>query len=142
MSFFLAVLIRTNVVFFAFYFIINQSLKKNFQYFTRLIFLCGPLFFFFQYFIGISIFGNYNFEALYISQNNLFEFNNLYNSVVDFLIKTSDLIFQEANSISTYLGLLFYVIVFLLAFKNKSYFVVLLFGFVMFSMNFLIPIRC
>lgn len=139
--FFLALLIRTNVIFFAFYFIINQSLKKNFQYFTRLIFLCSPLFFFFQYFIGISIFGNYNFEALYISQNNLFEFNNLYNSVVDFLIKTSDLIFHEANSISTYLGLLFYIIVFLLAVKNKSYFVVILFGFVMFFIDyFLYPL--
>ena len=133
--FLIACLVRTNFIFFSIYFLFNQKFIENLKYFSK-VFLCfvGTYFTFFSYY-KLNIFGNYEFIPIFEIKNDVFRFQSLYNSMVDFLIKLSELLFFNRLPASTYIGLLIVLIFIYLSFKNLNFSVILFFLLFTFLIN-------
>ena len=136
-----ACLIRTNSIFFFIYFILNSKFKENLSFIFKLSLSFLSLFSFFRIIFGISIFGNYEVTPIFQQSQNLFEFTTFYNSSVDFLIKTGELIFFNSYKFSTYLGFVIFIFLIFLSFKKLDYFTILFFALATFIVNyFLYPL--
>lgn len=134
--FVIACIVRTNSIFFSIYFLLNSKLKEILIFIFKLIISFASLISLYKIIFGISIFGNYEVIPIYEQNQFLFRFTTFYNSSVDFLIKTSELVFFNTYKFSTYLGLAIFVSLLILSFKNLDYITILFFALSIFTINY------
>jgi len=139
--FVIACLIRTNSIFFFVYFILYSKFKEILSFIFKFILSIATLMSLFRIIFGISIFGNYDVTPIYEQSYNLFQFTTFYNSTVDFLIKTAELIFFNTYKFSTYLGFAIFIFLIIFSFKKLDYFTILFFALSTFIVDyFLYPL--
>jgi len=131
----LACLIRTNSIFFSIYFLLNQKFIENLKYFSKAVICFVGTYLIFFSFYKLNIFGHYEFTPIFEISTDVFGFQGLYNSLVDFFIKLSELFFFNRVPASTYIGLLIVLLFLYLSYKNLNFVVILIFLFFTFSIN-------